>query len=420
MTDSSSQPTELCAGPLRLKLSPSPRGPMIDQDRDDAERLSSLFWVMGVSAQSLKDGEEDELFDATQSGASYFDHVLEVRPVKTDDDLDAARAFWRKLTGAELEGALRLIQVASDPPVILPLEVLSDAMLQLRQYRAAHACASPWLFTPKAQWDYASPEERFALRAVEEKYQETGRCDDAALVDAGLRCTDRMEQKLATLLDWDARWLAENYATFLGECGALDARRRLFTDTPSSDAPHPMARSALESLEREATAIDEDEAALGGQSDPSALIRRRAAFHAALEAHGLLSEWCWMKKSGWLKRWGLAKLSMLYSAANAAWTYQRSDARRRYNADAPVTSLRAMPVCLDLFREGAIQPPPNVQVDAWISWGEHLLRTHGPGSDVTADQGDFPYHDKDGLIVVLWRKDAGVPALRYLSLQKTN
>jgi hypothetical protein len=55
---------------------------------------------------------------------------------------------------------------------------------------------------------------------------------------------------------------------------------------------------------------------------------------------------------------------------------------------------------------------------AWISWGEHLLRTHGPAADVMADQGLFPYHDQDGLIHVLWRKDAGLPALRYLSLQR--
>ena len=46
-----------------------------------------------------------------------------------------------------------------------------------------------------------------------------------------------------------------------------------------------------------------------------------------------------------------------------------------------------------------------------------LLREHGPGADVQADQGQFPYQDQDGLVVVLWRKDAGVPALRYIALE---
>lgn len=407
------QPTEVQAGPLTLRLCPDPRGPMLDEDDVG---LESLYWLVGVSCLAGED-DADEIYQATQSGAAYYDHVLQVRPLDEDDDLEAAKRFWHAKTGCDLEGELRYVQVASDQPLILPADVLRDLARQLKQMREAHHFAPPWLFVPDAVWSWADNSERFRLNEIDARLGD-GECDDAQLASSGLRCPAQAESKIRTLLDWGAFVAAEHYAAFLAQSDVIDDPPWLFHGQPGKNLPHPSERAVLATLEQAAAAIDRDEAALDGRPEPSELIGRRATLLRELDAHGLMSIYNCRKKRNWLDRWEFAKLHHLYEAFMSAADYLSSDERRRYNPDATASHLLQAPVCLDAFRAGAIRPPGNVSLHAWLSWGEHLLATYGPGPEVQSDQGEFPYHDQDGLIIVLWRRDAGIPALRYLSLRE--
>ena len=188
----------------------------------------------------------------------------------------------------------------------------------------------------------------------------------------------------------------------------------LFTTDAIMSPAHESEREHLAALDAEAHEIDRIEQSLDGGTEPPELIARRRGFLPRLREAGLLTAPFAAEKRGTLRKWGLDTLGALHDAALAAALYLRADSRKRYNPAGSESDILEAPVCLDIFR--GLKTPEGVSTFDWISWGEYLLRTHGPGADVRADQGEFPYHDQDGLILVAWRKDTGFPALRYLSL----
>jgi len=391
-------PSHLVAGPLRIPLVPGPQGPILDEEPD----LEGLAWILMTAIG------DPEAFAATQTGASWFHEIMELRPPAAGDDLAAAREAWRRWTGQELDGELRMLRVGGYDPVVLPLAVLGEAVRTLKALREEFRIEPPWLFTEPSRWNQGHGSERDRVRAAETRLAEGGGAEE--LKALGLASPVFREEKLEWLMRWGAPGLAGRYAEVLGAPGPW-----LFRGDPLRDVPHPAERALLSGLEGEAEAIDRDEFALNGATDPPELVERRSRLLRRLEGVGLLDRPRHGEKAHWLGEWKLETLRKLQEAAMAGLDYLESTERSRYNRDPTERRILEAPVCLDIFR--SLKTPPGVSRFAWISWGEFLLRKHGPRRDVTADQGDFPYHDRDGLVIVLWRKDAGFPALRYVALR---
>jgi hypothetical protein len=408
-----SQPTHLDAGPLRLALTPGPEGPQLELD----EEFDSFCWVVGGAAEAEV---EDEVCRAIERGESFGMDNFMYQRIGPEQDLGAAKEIWKRRTGEELNGDLWVACVGACNLNIFPLAAAQQAYQTLRALREKHRIEPPWLFLPKPKWEIAHRSEQDRVLKLEEALAAGAVAADRALSDLGLRSSEFAEAKFRTLVDWKALGLAQLYAPILQtkpELGLSEAPW-LFAPQSAWELPHPSERRTLMELEAEAQEIDRVETDLGGADEPEELLSRRTRFLERLNACGLLSDWMYPRKKEWLDRWGFKSLLGRYNAALEALVYLDSAERRRYNPDAPEKEILKAPVCLDIFRGQRL--PEGMNPHTWISWGEFLLRSHGPGSDVRAEQGDFPYHDQDGLVTVLWRKDAGIPALRYLSLQKPN
>lgn len=382
-------------GPLLLPLTPAPDGP---QAGDGGEPwLKSLCWLLRVAAE-----EDGEVVRAIEGGGSWDHSIMQVRSVDpATDDLTEAAAAWRRLTGSDLDGELVVMYAGGFDQTVVPRTAFLAAARELTRLRRELAIEPPWLFCEAPRWTYAHGSER--ARVLERTAREAGLESMAAAIP-----------KLRTLMGWRLDAHAMAYARRLEEEAGFLGAPWLFTPKPRYSLPHPAERPALLELEREAADIDAVEAALEGREEPDALLARRARLLRGLGRAGLLTDTDRTLKLRYLDAWSAGTICKLYRAALDALAYLSSDARRRYNPAAEPTDLLDAPVCLDLFR--GLVPPPGVPTEDWISWGEYLMRTHGPGLDVQAAQGVFPYHDSDGLIMVAWRRDARRPALRYLSL----
>ena len=335
------------------------------------------------------------------------------------DDLDWAREAWRRVTGEDLAGELRLMYVGGRDTTVVPLAVLRDACRQLHALVERLRFEPPWLFCPEPRWNVADGSEHPALLALDRRLAAGEPVAEDELAERGLASLVHAGEKLEHLLRWRMNALAGGYIDRMRAAGRLDLPEPpwLFSRPVHHHQPHPGERAVLRELEAEAVAVEAAELALGGAEEPPELVERRAALLRRLERHGLLDTDRRDAKLHHLHASACPRLVALYKAALDAAGYLSSSARMRRNPGAEATDVLAGPICIDAFR--GLKPPPEVSRFEWIAWGEHLLRTYGPGPDVLASSGDFPYHDQDGLVWVFWRKDAGFPALRHVVWKPT-
>ena len=429
------QPDVLTVGPLRLSLFPSPRGPRLKSD-DDAYK--SFIWLVDCAVESAVESAEEgadkkegcennsinnnDAYHAICDGNDWYHEIMILRaPDPEYDDVKTLRARWQDLVAdVPDDKGLRVLQVGPYDPVLVPHAVLSEFTQELKRLRQQFILSPPWLFCVDACAE-AHHSEYDLIMAAEAAYAAG---EQINLQELGLDdCENCTAQRLEHLLRWDAQNLARYYIGVLDAADALGFSAQaswLFAEETCLQLPHPDEQAIIQGLEIEAAAIDAHEQASDGQEDSPALIARRQALLQHMHTHGLLNRRYLHDKEHYLHAWSCPVLLDFYKAACEASSYLESYARRQRlgdsGTDAAEQTLLHAPICIDLFR--GLPVPDGVERWDWIAWGEYLLREHGPGPDVQADQGIFPYHDNDGLINVLWRRDATVPALRYLRLER--
>ena len=413
-----SQPESITVGPLHFSLTPSPRGPHLEAEDD--EQWMSFIWLVEAAVAAAEEEQSEEAYQALIAGSNWFHEIMEFREIYNDyDDLHALRTQWQSYVNAYPDPELRVIRVASYETVLLPQELIAEFTKALRHLWHQHAVPAPWLFCTDPCGPAHQSEHNIIMAAEQLINEHPQQVDLAAL---GLHdCGDYALTRLQQLLQWQASHLARTYIKILDNASVLPFPAQapwLFSASSHHHQAHPDEQEILQVFESEAADIDAWEQSLDGSEEPESLIKKRRALLAQLHNNGLLERSHQLQKEHYLNRWQFLHLSDYYRAACKFCEYVSSHARKERLAqthpDVLTLNIQEAPVCLDIFR--GLTPPEHVHTWDWIAWGEYLLLAHGPADNVQADQGHFPYHDQDGLIHILWRRDGNKPALRYIKL----
>ncbi len=163
--DQQSQNTLTIQG-LRVKLSQTPYGPLLDRENS---QLEPLVWIVNLALTDQLPGLAEKL----EKGENYNYHGFSITRPNPQEDWTEALLRWVNLTGELLVLDSDLYVLSTDSvhySLLLPRQTLLDLLFTLQRYRQESLLpAAPWLFSPESAFLSPAPDgEKELLQELEQ------------------------------------------------------------------------------------------------------------------------------------------------------------------------------------------------------------------------------------------------------------